>query len=80
MDEKQKIPQNKFVVKISLLEYTYFSFDIRRYCPDVSANTRWVKERSHEAYAKNYAMVFPHDEPLAGRNMKKVQMICKTSL
>ena len=62
------------------IEYTYFSFDIRRYCPDVSANTRWVKERSHEAYAKNYAMVFPHDEPLAGRNMKKVQMICKTSL
>ena len=30
------------------------------------------KERSHEAYAKNYSMVFPHDEPLAGRNMKKV--------
>ena len=48
-------------------------FDIRRYCPKVSANAQWVKERSHEAYAKNYSMVFPHDEPLAGRNMKKVQ-------
>ena len=31
-----------------------------------------MKERSHEAYAKNYSMVFPHDEPLAGRGMKKV--------
>ena len=28
-------------------------------------------QRSHESYVKNYAMVFPHDEPLAGRNMKQ---------
>ena len=49
-------------------------FDIRRYCPKVSADAQWVKERSHEAYAKNYSMVFPHDEPLAGRNMKKVPL------
>lgn len=34
-------------------------------------NNKWVKERSHEAYAKNYALVFPRDEPLAGRNMRK---------
>ena len=51
---------------------TLCSFDIRRYCPKVSEDARWVRERSHEAYAKNYAMVFLHDEPLAGRNMKKV--------
>lgn len=31
---------------------------------------RWVRERSHESYAKNYSVVFPHDEPLAGRNMR----------
>jgi len=47
-------------------------YDIRRFCPEVSGSKQWVKERSHEAYAKNYSMVFTHDEPLAGRNMKKV--------
>ena len=50
-------------------------YDIRRYCPDVSANDDWVNARSHESYAKNYFTVFPHDEPLAGRNMKKVGFI-----
>lgn len=29
----------------------------------------WIKERAHEAYCKNYSIVFPHDEPLAGRNL-----------
>ena len=31
----------------------------------------WLKSRSHEAYAKNYSIVFPHDEPLASRNVLK---------
>ena len=53
-------------------EMDLYGYDIRRFCPEVSKDRDWVKERSHEAYAKNYAMVFPHDEPLAGRNMKKV--------
>jgi len=48
-----------------------YGYDIRRFCPEVSKNLDWVDQRSHEAYAKNYAMVFPHDEALAGRNMKK---------
>lgn len=48
-----------------------YGYDIRRFNPDLTANARWIKERSHEAYAKNYSMVFPHDEPLAGRNMRK---------
>jgi len=48
-----------------------YGYDIRRFCPEVSKNKEWVDQRSHEAYAKNYAMVFPHDEPLASRNMKK---------
>ena len=37
----------------------------------MSKDKVWVEQRSHEAYAKNYAMVFPHDEALAGRNRKK---------
>jgi len=48
-----------------------YGYDIRRFCPEVSKNREWVDQRSHEAYAKNYALVFPHDEPLASRNMKK---------
>lgn len=49
-----------------------YSYDIRRFCPEVSKSRTWVEQRSHEAYAKNYSTVFPHDEPLAGRNAKKV--------
>ncbi|XP_023344278.1 sarcosine dehydrogenase, mitochondrial isoform X2 [Eurytemora carolleeae] len=52
-------------------ELDMYGYDIRRFCPEVSKDNVWVNERSHEAYAKNYSMVFPHDEPLAGRNMKK---------
>ena len=37
----------------------------------MSRNGDWIKQRSHEAYAKNYSIVYPHDEPLASRNMKK---------
>ena len=51
-------------------ELDMYGYDIRRFCPEVSKDKVWVDQRSHEAYAKNYAMVFPHDEPLAGRNMK----------
>ena len=47
-------------------------YDIRRYCPEISTNDAWIAQRSHESYAKNYAMIFTHDEPLAGRNAKKV--------
>lgn len=50
-----------------------YGYDIRRFCPDVSKNVDWVTARSHEAYAKNYSIIFPHDEPLSGRNMKKVE-------
>ena len=38
----------------------------------MSKDEAWVSARSHESYAKNYSIIFPHDEPLAGRNMKKV--------
>ena len=48
-----------------------YGYDVRRFCPKVSQSKVWVDQRSHESYVKNYSMVFPHDEPLAGRNMKK---------
>jgi sarcosine dehydrogenase len=32
---------------------------------------RWVEDRSHESYAKTYSIVFPFDEPLAGRGKRK---------
>ncbi|OQS05254.1 sarcosine dehydrogenase, mitochondrial isoform X1 [Thraustotheca clavata] len=47
-----------------------FSYDIHRFHPLMLGNQRWNRERSHEAYAKNYSIVFPHDEPLAGRNIR----------
>lgn len=52
-------------------ELDMYGFDIRRYARFLTNNPKWIKERSHEAYAKNYSMVFPHDEPLASRNVRK---------
>ena len=52
-------------------ELDMYGYDVRRFCPAVSQNTSRVNQMSHESYVKNYAMVFPHDEPLAGRNMKQ---------
>ncbi|OWK10345.1 SARDH [Cervus elaphus hippelaphus] len=42
----------------------------RRFHHSLTGHGLWIRERSHEAYAKNYSVVFPHDEPLAGRNMR----------
>ena len=66
--------------RILLYNVACFRYDIRRFCPEVSKDNVWVNERSHEAYAKNYSMVFPHDEPLAGRNMKKDPLYQVSSL
>ncbi|XP_032334743.1 sarcosine dehydrogenase, mitochondrial isoform X2 [Camelus ferus] len=46
-------------------------YDIRRFHHSLTDHSRWIRERSHESYAKNYSVVFPHDEPLAGRNMRR---------
>lgn len=43
----------------------------RRFHRFLTGNSRWIRERSHESYAKNYSIVFPYDEPLAGRNLRK---------
>ncbi|XP_036074096.1 sarcosine dehydrogenase, mitochondrial isoform X5 [Rousettus aegyptiacus] len=51
-------------------EKDMYSYDIRRFHCSLTGHQRWVRERSHESYARNYAVVFPHDEPLAGRSMR----------
>ena len=52
---------------IILILYLYL---IHRFLPEQRNNMVWIHERSHEAYAKNYSIIFPHDEPLSGRNLK----------
>ncbi|XP_011259661.2 sarcosine dehydrogenase, mitochondrial [Camponotus floridanus] len=47
-----------------------FSHDIRRFIPEQRKNLAWITERSQEAYAKNYEIIYPHDERLSGRNLK----------
>lgn len=49
-------------------ELNMFSFDVRRFLPKMMGKVDWATERSHEAYTKNYSMVFPNDQPLSGRN------------
>ena len=38
--------------------------------PQQTSDAKWVKDRTHESYAKTYAIVFPHDEALAGRGAR----------
>jgi hypothetical protein len=40
----------------------------RRFTPEQRRDAAWVFAKSHESYATNYDIVFPHDEHLAGRN------------
>ncbi|KAJ7986891.1 hypothetical protein DPEC_G00333100 [Dallia pectoralis] len=51
-------------------EMDMYGYDIRRFHHSLTDNNRWIRERSHESYAKNYSVVFPFDEPLASRNMR----------
>lgn len=48
-----------------------FSYDVKRFHPNFYDNQEWIKETSHESYAKNYAIAFTCDEPMAGRNRRK---------
>lgn len=52
-------------------QYNMFNYDIRRFTQKQMTDKEYAKERSHEAYAENYAMVFAHAQPLAGRNLNK---------
>lgn len=51
-------------------EISMFTYDIRRFMPDLRSHRAWITETSHESYAKNYSIVFPNDQRLAGRNHK----------
>ncbi|XP_064541865.1 sarcosine dehydrogenase, mitochondrial [Drosophila montana] len=48
-----------------------FSFDLRRFTQEQGRATKWIQEKSHESYVKNYSMVFKYDQPLAGRDFQK---------
>jgi sarcosine dehydrogenase len=48
-------------------ELDMFSYDIRRFNPDLTLNDQWVKDRCIEAYAKNYSIVYPFDESVSGK-------------
>eukprot|EP00397_Hematodinium_sp_SG-2012_P003570 GEMP01003578.1.p1 GENE.GEMP01003578.1~~GEMP01003578.1.p1 ORF type:complete len:834 (+),score=156.71 GEMP01003578.1:93-2594(+) len=47
-----------------------FGYDPNR-LPSGHKPQKWLRDRSHEAYAKNYSIVFPNDQALAGRQLKK---------
>lgn len=47
-----------------------FAYDIRRFTPSMREDRAWITETSHESYAKNYSIVYPNDQFLAGRNIK----------
>ncbi|XP_045761605.1 sarcosine dehydrogenase, mitochondrial [Maniola jurtina] len=49
-------------------DYNMFTFDVCRFTPGQLSRPHWVRESSHESYVKNYSVVFPNDEPLAGRD------------
>lgn len=52
-------------------EFHMYSYDIRRFTPEQLENKTWARERSHESYVNNYKIVYPHEDPLAGRNLKQ---------
>lgn len=51
-----------------------FNYDIARYTDNQRTDREWAIARSHESYAKNYSIVFPNDQPLAGRNFTQDPM------
>uniref|UniRef100_A0A1I8H6P6 Sarcosine dehydrogenase, mitochondrial n=2 Tax=Macrostomum lignano TaxID=282301 RepID=A0A1I8H6P6_9PLAT len=52
-------------------ELDMFAFDVKRFRPGLAANSQWLRERSHETYAKHYSVHYHHDEPLAGRSLTR---------
>lgn len=43
------------------------AFDCRRFPKDSLQWRTWAKERSHESYTSTYSIVYPTNQPLAGR-------------
>ena len=48
-----------------------FSADVTRFHPECTATPRWRDERSHETYANQSVIAWPHDQPLGGRNVRQ---------
>lgn len=48
-----------------------FVAQYRRFTPEQTSDMEWAKERSHECYVKKYSIAYPHDQYLAGRNLKQ---------
>lgn len=44
---------------------------VRRFNNKLLENQEWIRERTHEHYAKHYSIHFHFDEPLAGRGAIK---------
>lgn len=60
-----------FILQFITFFFTLICFiPLSRFIPEQRKNLVWINERSHEAYAKNYEIFFPHDEHLSGRNLK----------
>jgi len=51
-------------------EFDIFNCDVKRFQPSLSNYNKWVKETSHESFARRYMLVYPYDQPLGGRNQK----------
>lgn len=44
------------------------AYDIRRYNKHLVNNKSWSRQRCHEAYARNYGIIFGYDEPISGKS------------
>ncbi len=42
------------------------SYDIRRFNKDIIKNKIWCRQRCHEAYVRNYGIIYHLDEPICG--------------
>ncbi|KAG7165349.1 Sarcosine dehydrogenase-like, partial [Homarus americanus] len=51
-------------------EIPMFIYDIRRFHPLLCSNRAWILARTHEKLLSHYNIIFPHDEPLAGRRQR----------
>ena len=64
----------KLAIRIVIIDLNLYHviclINYRRFYQPMTSNQKWLKERSHESYAKNYALVFLHDQPLASRKMR----------
>jgi hypothetical protein len=72
---------NSFFI-VSLEDCQILCHYCRRFTPEQRKDAAWIFAKSHESYATNYDIVFPHDEHLAGRNFRQgpFHQVCATHL